>query len=54
MAAAEPAGGGGGPAAEAPLSLAVLDREQFRGRLEIKALRIPTKQCHRYMQLLSK
>ena len=54
MAAAEPAGASGGPAAEAPPPLAVLDKEQFRERLELKALRVPTKQCHQYMQLLSK
>ncbi len=31
-----------------------LDRELFRQRISLKALRVPTKQCHYYTKLLAK
>ena len=33
---------------------ALFDREQFRQRIAVQALRVPTKQCQHYMSLLSK
>ncbi len=41
--------------AEAPEALpADFDKDQFKHTINVKALRIPTKQCHHYMKLLQK
>lgn len=41
--------------AEVPEALpADFDKDQFKHNINVKALKIPTKQCHHYMKLLQK
>ena len=47
------ADGASAAAAPAQAVSADFDKEQFRQRIEVKALRVPAKQCHHYMKLLA-
>lgn len=45
----------GAPAAAAPAQAvaADFDKDQFRQRIDVKAVRVPARQCHHYMKLLA-